>query len=300
MLLRTLVAAPGLRLRVLAGQEDLDRPIAGVFTTDLLDPRRYLAGGELVLTGLMWRRTEADSGTFVAALAGAGVAALGAGDAALGSVPPDLVDACREYRLPLFEVPVDVSFAAITEQVLRSLLAPGEGPDVRHRLLAAADAATPGWDTRPTAGAVTVLLAAADAEYGLAGWAVSATGRLVAPGLSGPGWVAAFPNARADRSLAAAGPGPDAGLRLALARAGLAAPELPASVTLEGTPFTLYQVAGPSAHPLAGWFLVLAGDAAAWDGEQRAAAAELAGLVAGQLARDEGGRQAARRSADAV
>ena len=80
MLLRTLVAAPGLRLRVLAGDSDLDRPITGVYTTDLLDPRRYLSGGELVLTGLMWRRSEADSAAFVATLAGAGVAALAAGD----------------------------------------------------------------------------------------------------------------------------------------------------------------------------------------------------------------------------
>jgi hypothetical protein len=294
MLLRTLVAAPGLRLRVLSGRDDLDRPITGVFTTDLLDPRRYLSGGELVLTGLMWRRTEADSGTFVSALAGAGVAALAAGDAALGSVPADLVAACREHRLPLLEVPVDVSFAAITEQVIRALLPAGEGPAVRRRLLAAAGAATPGWDSRPPAGAVTALLAAAAAEYRLAGWVLSATGRLVAPGPPGHGWPPP-----------AASPGdPDgsmgAGLRSALARACLAAPELPATVTVDGSPFTLCRVAGPAPDPLAGWFVALAGDAAAWDGEQRAAAAELAGLVAGQRARDDDGRQAARRSADAV
>jgi hypothetical protein len=293
MLLRSLVAAPALRLRVLSGRDDLDRPITGVFTTDLLDPRRYLSGGELVLTGLMWRRTEADSGTFVSALAGAGVAALAAGDAALGSVPADLVAACREHRLPLLEVPVDVSFAAITEQVIRALLPAGEGPAVRRRLLAAAEAATPGWDSRPPAGAVTALLAAAAAEYRLAGWVLSATGRLVAPGLPGHGWPPPASPGDPDGSL-------DAGLRSALARACLTAPELPVTVTVDGSPFTLCRVAGPSPDPLAGWFVALAGDAAAWDGEQRAAAAELAGLVAGQRARDDDGRQAARRSADAV
>jgi Purine catabolism regulatory protein-like family/PucR C-terminal helix-turn-helix domain len=301
MLLRTLVAAPGLRLRVLAGADGLDRPIAGVFTTDLLDPRRYLSGGELVLTGLMWRRTEADSAVFVAALAGAGVAALAAGDAALGSVPPDLVAACREHRLPLLGVPVDVSFAAITEQVMRALLPGGDGHAVRARLLAVADAATPGWASGPPASAVTALLTAAATEYGLAGWVLSATGRLIAPGPPGPGWpAAARPPAAPGGSATAGGPAPGPGLRAALARAGLAAPDRPASVTVAGTPYTLYRVAGPSPSPLAAWFVAVAGDAAAWDGEQRTAAAELAGLAARQRARDEEGRQAARRSADMV
>jgi Purine catabolism regulatory protein-like family/PucR C-terminal helix-turn-helix domain len=297
MLLRTLVAAPALRLRVLAGARDLDRPITGVFTTDLLDPRRYLSGGELVLTGLMWRRTEADSGAFVAALAGAGVAALAAGDAALGTVPPDLVQACREHRLPLLEVPVDVSFAVITEQVMRALLPGGDGLDIRGRLLAAADAASPGWSSRPPPSAVTALLAAAATEYGLAGWVVSATGRLIAPGRPGPGWPGPAHQPGGSSSAAA---GLSDRLRLALARASLAAPDLPASAMVEGAPYTLSRVAGPWPYPLAAWFVALAGDATAWDGEQRRAAAELAGLVAGQRARDEEGRQAARRAADLI
>jgi hypothetical protein len=297
MLLRTLVAAPGLRLRVLAGAPDLDRPITGVYTTDLLDPRRYLSGGELVLTGLMWRRTEADSAAFVAALAGAGVAALAAGDAALGSVPPDLVDACREHRLPLLEVPVDVSFAVITEQVMRALLPGGDGPGVRDRLLTTADAATPGWASRPLASAVTALLAAAGSEFGLAGWVVSATGRLIAPALPAPGWP---PAAHPPAGGGSAGRGMTDRLRVALARASLAAPDLPATATVAGAPYTLCRVAGPWPYPLAAWFVAFAGGAAGWDGEQRTAAAELAGLVASHRARDEESRQAARRSADLV
>jgi len=222
MLLRTLVAAPGLRLRVLAGDSDLDRPITGVYTTDLLDPRRYLSGGELVLTGLMWRRSEADSAVFVAALAGAGVAALAAGDAALGSVPPDLIDACRERRLPLLEVPVDVSFAAITERVMRSLLSAGPGPAVaRLRRLTAERAGAPSAEPEP-AEAMAALLAVADTEYGVTGWVLSATGRLVA----------------------GSRPAPGAALRPALASAGLEAPDFPAAVTVDGAPFSLYPVAG--------------------------------------------------------
>src|SRR5712691_1475367 len=123
-----LAEAPDLRLRVLVGEDALDRPVDGVFTTDLLDPRRYLTGGEIVLTGLMWRRAPADSESFVAAVTAAGAVALAAGDAALGSVPGDLVTACQRHGLPLFEVPVDVSFAAITEQVLAARLGLSAGP----------------------------------------------------------------------------------------------------------------------------------------------------------------------------
>src|SRR5262249_46935252 len=112
----------------LVGEDALDQPVGGVFTTDLLDPRRYLSGGEIVLTGLMWRRTPADSDDFVSAVVAARAVALAAGDAALGSVPDDLVQACRRHRLPLLEVPVDVSFATITEQVLTARLRTAAGP----------------------------------------------------------------------------------------------------------------------------------------------------------------------------
>src|SRR5258707_12421261 len=45
VLLRGLAETPDLRLRVLVGEDALDRTVDGVFTTDLLDPRRYLTGG---------------------------------------------------------------------------------------------------------------------------------------------------------------------------------------------------------------------------------------------------------------
>ncbi|MEU8003130.1 PucR family transcriptional regulator ligand-binding domain-containing protein [Catellatospora sp. NPDC049111] len=117
MRLRDVLEQPGVRLPVLAGEGELDRPAQLAYTTDLLDPGRYLAGGEVVLTGMMWRREPADSELFVAALAGAGVAALGAGEALLGPVPADLVEACRRHRLPLFAVPAEVSFREVTERI---------------------------------------------------------------------------------------------------------------------------------------------------------------------------------------
>lgn len=58
MRLRALLETDALGLRLLGGEHELDRSVRGVMTTDLRDPSRYLTGGELVLTGLAWRRTR--------------------------------------------------------------------------------------------------------------------------------------------------------------------------------------------------------------------------------------------------
>lgn len=99
MRLRALLDTDALGLRLLGGGDELDRTVRGVMTTDLRDPSRYLSGGELVLTGLAWRRDAADSEPFVRLLAGAGVTALAAGEAELGDIPEDLVVACARHRL---------------------------------------------------------------------------------------------------------------------------------------------------------------------------------------------------------
>src|SRR3954447_4473879 len=104
MRLRALLDTDPLGLRLRGGEDELDRTVRGVMTTDLRDPSRYLSGGELVLTGLAWRREPEDSERFVRILASAGVAGLGAGEAELGAIPDDLVQACARHRLPLFSV----------------------------------------------------------------------------------------------------------------------------------------------------------------------------------------------------
>lgn len=121
MRLRALLDTDALGLTLLGGEDELDRTVRGVMTTDLRDPSRYLSGGELVLTGLAWRREPGDSESFVRLLAGAGVAALGAGEAELGNIPDDLVAACARHRLPLFAVHESVAFASITEHVVRQV-----------------------------------------------------------------------------------------------------------------------------------------------------------------------------------
>lgn len=227
MRLRDLLDNRELGLTLLTGEEHLDRPVRRVYTTDLVDPRRYLVGGEIVLTGLMWRRTSADSESFVAALAQAGVAALGAGDAALGAVPDDLVDACRRHRVPLFEVPVEVSFQAISEEVDPALwkhraagLATVLG---RQRDLMAAVAA---------GGRLAELLPALARDLGVACWILSATGREVA----GTGEL----------------PEP---VRAQLARRFLTAERLPCSATVGGTRFSLHAAPGRPDQRIGAWFL---------------------------------------------
>ncbi|MFE9693865.1 PucR family transcriptional regulator [Micromonospora sp. NPDC005806] len=270
MLLREVLAMPQLRLSVLAGADDLDRPLTRIYVTDLLDPRRYLSGGEVVLTGLMWRRGPADSETFVAACAAAGVAAIGAGDAVYGSVPADLVEACRVHQVPLFEVPVQVSFRDILDEVNPSLWArraTGLATVlVRHRGLVAAMAA---------GARLGDLLSPVAADLGVACWVLTPTGRIVA------GTAALDATGRAD-----------------LAAAFVAADRLPASATVDGRPLTVLAVPGRPEHRLASWLLAVTASTA------RAplpdAADELVSLVALARAQADEATRVERRLADRV
>ncbi len=212
-----------LRLIPLAGETDVE--ITGVLVTDLPDPGRYLSGGELVLTGLMWRQDPADSDRFVGVLARAGVAALAVGDAVYGHVPQDVVAACLAHGLPLLEVPIEVSFGAVTEAVTRRLAGLQAG-DLRralgrHRRIVAAVAEGAG---------LTELCALMSAELGVSGAVISAAGTVIA---------GAVPPADAAR----------------LAAEFLGAVRLP--VTTQG-PYTIFAV--DRAHRAAGWALVCGGE----------------------------------------
>jgi PucR C-terminal helix-turn-helix domain/Purine catabolism regulatory protein-like family len=151
----------------------LDRQVSGVNTTDLPDPSRYLSGGDIVLSGLMWYSGPDSAERFVAALAQAGVAALGAGEAALGGVPEDLVTACARHGVPLFKVPVEVSFTSIlnaTSPTMWSERAAGLSTVLsRHRTMISALAAGKH---------LTDLLPGIAAQLGLECWVLTITGRL--------------------------------------------------------------------------------------------------------------------------
>ncbi|MTD55327.1 PucR family transcriptional regulator [Amycolatopsis pithecellobii] len=166
---RTLLEIPELRLRLRTGSALLGREITRIYGTELPDPGRYVSTGELVLTGLLWWREPGDAGPWVAALAEAGVAALAASGADTSGIPEDVIQACARHRIPLLEVPADLSFAVITERVVLALAA-GRGREpsgARKRLLSTADAPLP------------VLLRQGAEELGAACWVLSGTGRVV-------------------------------------------------------------------------------------------------------------------------
>ena len=114
---RDLVAVPELGLRLLAGAERIDDVIRWAHPTELLDPRPYLSGGELVLTvGTSLGPDAAPCREYVDRLVDAGVSAVGYGVGDVtAEVPPGLTEACLSRRLPLLRVPPGVPFQSITE-----------------------------------------------------------------------------------------------------------------------------------------------------------------------------------------
>ncbi|WP_405793409.1 PucR family transcriptional regulator [Streptomyces sp. NBC_01506] len=222
MRLRALLETDALGLRLLGGQDELDRTVRGVMTTDLRDPSRYLSGGELVLTGLAWRRTPQDSEPFVRLLAGAGVAGLAAGEAELGAIPDDLIGACLRHRLPLFAVNESVAFATVTEYVVRQVSGERAGDLAavvdRHRRL---------MTSGPAGGGPEVVLDLLGSDLDLRAWVLSPTGRRIAG---------------AGRPLSGAVGAALAAEHLAATRAGRRAPH---RVAVGGTTYSLFPVRDP-------------------------------------------------------
>lgn len=244
MRLNALLDMPELGLSAVVGHDELDRPLRWVVTTDLLDPGRYLTGGELVLTGLIWRNGPEDSETFVAALAAAGVSGLGACEASSGELPPDLVEACRRHRVPLFHVPQALGFAEVTEHIVRRL-SNARASDVkavldRHRQLVAGAGLDP-------------VLKMLGSDLGMRCWVVTPSGRLVAGSHPLPDDDAAM-----------------------LARLFLTAKRLPCS---RGG-FSLFPVDEQTTSRVADWFVAFEGSYEDWPEERRTLPGELAAVAA--------------------
>ena len=273
MLLRELLAHPDLRLCLLHGDDAaLERPLRWVYTTDLLDPARYISGGELVVTGLVWRRDPADSEKFVAAVAGAGAAALAAGAAVFSGIPDDVVEACRRHDLVLVAVPEEVSFATVTEVVIGSVTATrGERLALtlgRQRRLLAAVAGGLGLDE---------LAAQVSADTGLNCRVLTPTGRAV---VAGPAPVAADDLDRA-------------------VRAFLTADRLPATVAGLGHPtYSVFPVGPAAEQRLTSWFVLVDGAWSEFESEVTDAIGELVAITALDRARRSEGLRVAHDIAD--
>ncbi|WP_262699434.1 MULTISPECIES: PucR family transcriptional regulator [Streptomyces] len=289
MRLRALLENDTLGLRLLGGEDELDRTVRGVMTTDLRDPSRYLAGGELVLTGLAWRREPEDSERFVRILAAAGVAGLAAGEAELGAVPEDLVLACGRHRLPLFSVVEDVAFATITEHVVRQVSGERAGD-----LAAVVDRHRRMMTSGPAGGGPEVVLDLLRSDLDLTAWVLSPTGRLIA----GPtaARAAAEPPAAVRAQLA--------GEQLAARRDGRRDPHR--LTAADGMTYSLFPIR--SGDPgddvretvLSDWVLAVGADADEWPEERLDLLYGVTQLIAVERDRRNASRTVRRRLAQEV
>ncbi len=116
-----LVADCGLKL--VAGGESSKRPIRWVHITELDDPTQWLSGGELLLTTGIQLNGAARQRRFVALLADNDVAGLGLGTGFEHKrIPKALADEADKRGMPLFEVPYEMPFIAITERAFTLLV----------------------------------------------------------------------------------------------------------------------------------------------------------------------------------
>ncbi len=119
-----------LGLELAAGHEAARTPVRWVHSTELPDPTPWLKGGEVLLTtGLQLDGPKAQR-EFLDRIASHQIAALGFGTGFRHRrLPAALVTAAGKRGFPLFEVPYELPFIAITERAFARLL------DERYELL---------------------------------------------------------------------------------------------------------------------------------------------------------------------
>lgn len=121
--LRALLARRDLHLRLQSEPGELiggalDAPIRWVHSSDLADPTPFLSDGlALLTTGTQFQGVEDEPGVYsayVRRLSERGVVGLGFGtEVVRNGIPPALTEACRQERMPLFEVPYRTPFIAV-------------------------------------------------------------------------------------------------------------------------------------------------------------------------------------------
>jgi PucR family transcriptional regulator, purine catabolism regulatory protein len=113
----------GLEVRLLAGEAALDLPVRWVHISELLDPTPWLSGGELLLTTGLQLDTEERQREFITRLADHQLSGLGFGTGFRHDhVPAALLELAAEREFPVFEVPYDVPFIAVTEAAFTQLV----------------------------------------------------------------------------------------------------------------------------------------------------------------------------------
>ena len=125
MNLREVLALPSLQAAsVVAGAAGLDRPVRWAHVVDMPSPAPWVTDGQLLLTtGYAWPREPDDERRQIDELAARGLTGIGL--AVPGYVEHFSAvarEAAETHGLPLLEIPWDVPFATITEELHRELL----------------------------------------------------------------------------------------------------------------------------------------------------------------------------------
>jgi PucR family transcriptional regulator, purine catabolism regulatory protein len=130
---RGLVAEMGLGLAT--GEDSADSPVRWVHISELPDPTPWLSGGELLLTTGIQLAGDERQREFVRLLSGHHLAGLGFGTGFdHATLPEALLDEARALSFPVFEVPYELPFIALTEKAFTRLV--NEQYDVLQRGIA--------------------------------------------------------------------------------------------------------------------------------------------------------------------
>jgi purine catabolism regulator len=112
-----------LGLELAAGHESARAHVRWVHSTELRDPTPWLRGGELLLTTGMQLTEAKVQRELIERLADHRIAGLGFGTGfAHKRLPAALVTAARKRTFPVFEVPYELPFIAITERAFAQLV----------------------------------------------------------------------------------------------------------------------------------------------------------------------------------
>src|SRR4051812_12352464 len=118
---RSLIEDMGLSLT--AGEEGADVSVRWVHITELRDPTPWLSGGELLLTTGFQLDTAARQRDFIRRLANHNLAGLGFGTGFdHDRIPKPMLDEARKAAFPVFEVPYELPFIAVTEKAFARLV----------------------------------------------------------------------------------------------------------------------------------------------------------------------------------
>ncbi len=118
---RELTSGQGLKL--LAGEPGIDLPVRWVHLSELPDPTPWLTGGEVMLSHCMALETAEQQREYIDRLADHRLAGLGLGTGVVrDELPQALIDRANEREFPVFEVPREIPFIAITEMAFSKLV----------------------------------------------------------------------------------------------------------------------------------------------------------------------------------